>query len=176
MPITAITIDGSFSDWSSVPVAHSDADDVADSAGPDWLDIKIAADATYLYLYFSTANTFNMDGSPTYGFSQVLIFIDCDANALTGYDAGGGSFCGSELLANGANLFKQATGVFNDGFISALDAAPLTSISECEMRIPLSEIYTANPSATVITLTFLNDDVADYAPDFGSAIAVALPE
>lgn len=161
-----ITVDGAFGDWATVPVLHADGDDAADSSGPDWLDVRVANDATHLYVRFGSANAFNLDGSPAYAYSRMLVFLDTDADATTGYDVFG--VLGSELLVAGADLFAEAPGVFNAGWLGALAAEPRTAITDCELAIPLAQVFAATPGATTIRLLFLNDEVTDFAPDTGS--------
>ena len=160
-----IQIDGSFTDWDTIPLQHSDPDDVPDSAGPDWLDVRIVNDGNFVYVRFSSANPFNLDGSPTYGFSRTLIFVDVDANASTGYQVT--ADCGSELLVAGSNLFAQAAGVFNNGQLTALAIEPRTAVTDCELAIPLAQIRAAFATASTLRFVFVNDDVSDYAPDTG---------
>jgi len=163
--LTTITIDGDFSDWASVPMAHEDAADVVDSAGPDWLEIKIANDLQYLYLEYTSDNAFNLDGSPTYTYSRTLVFIDADDDATSGYKYGA---IGSELLMFGNGLYAQSSGVFNAGFLETVQVDPVTSVTATEVRIPLGRIYAVKPGATRIRLLFLNDEVTDLAPDSGT--------
>jgi hypothetical protein len=75
---------------------------------------------------------------------------------------------GSELLVAGADLFAEAPGVFNAGWLGALAAEPRTAITDCELAIPLAQVFAATPGATTIRLLFLNDEVTDFAPDTGS--------
>lgn len=161
-----ISIDGSFDDWAGVPVLVADPDDVPDSAGPDWLDVRIANDTQYLYVRFGSANPFNLDGSPTYGYSRMLVFVDTDANGATGYDVDGR--LGSELLVAGSSLYAEAEGVFNAGFLGLLAAAPQTNVTDCEFAIPLTAIFAASPGTRSLRLSFVNDEVGDLAPSVGS--------
>ena len=163
--LTTMTIDGQFSDWTIVPTAHVDAADVADSAGPDWLELAYANDANNLYLRFTSENAFNLDGTPSSAWSRYLIFLDCDSDANTGYAAT--SSVGSEVLVTGASLYKQASGVFNDGLLEAIAIEPRTAVTQCELAIPLARIDAVTPGTTKIRALFVNDHVFDYAPDFG---------
>ncbi len=164
--LTTIAIDGDFADWAGVPAQHDDPADSPDSAGPDWLSLSVANDTQNLYVRFGSEHAFNLDGSPAYGFSRTLIMIDVDDDPATGYAATGA--VGSELLVFGSDLYAQAAGVFNAGYLTALSVAPTTAITDCELAIPLAEIYAAHPTASRLRLLFLNDDVFDWAPDSGS--------
>ncbi|MCB9880432.1 MAG: hypothetical protein H6832_15300 [Planctomycetes bacterium] len=163
--LKSMTIDGNFSDWTTVAVAHSDPADVPDSAGPDWLAISYANDKDNLYVRFTSENAFNLDGTPTSAWSRYLVFFDCDNNASTGYAVT--SAVGSELLVTGESLYKQKEGVFNDGLLSGIAIAPKTSVTQCEFAIPLSYIFAIAPGATKLRALFVNDDVYDYAPNAG---------
>lgn len=160
-----IQIDGSFDDWATVPVLHADPDDVPVSAGPDWLDVRIVNDQDFVYVRFASAHAFNLDGSPSYSYSRTLVFVDADDDAATGYQVTGG--VGSELLVAGADLVAQANGVFNAGFLVPLAAEPRTAVTDCELAIPLDRIRAAAPGAARLRFLFVNDEVADYAPDAG---------
>ncbi len=162
----AVAVDGVFTDWSLLPVLHSDPADAVASAGPDWLDVSIVNDGTDLFIRYTSDDAFNLDGSPTYGFSRTLIFIDADNDPSTGYSAAGGTV-GSELLVAGDTLYQQDVGVFNDGLLQVVPVAPTTNIVECELSIPLSRIYTAAPGAVELRVLFFNDEVSDSAPDSG---------
>jgi hypothetical protein len=160
----SITIDGDLSDWNSVPVALTDAADVADSNGPDWLDIRIANDNDYLYLNPSSENVFNLDGSPG-GFSRLLIYIDADNDPGTGFTIAG---MGADLLINNNSLYSMATGsTFSTTHITDLSVLPLVAITNMEWAIPLTEIRNLAPAADQIGLVFQNDEVLDFAPDTG---------
>ncbi len=83
-----ITIDGDFSDWASVPVALTDANE---SFSKDLNQIFLANDATNLYIRI----TFNQATNPNDGGGLYLAF-DNDSNAATGYDVYGLGLVGSE--------------------------------------------------------------------------------
>ncbi len=161
-----ITIDGAFADWLGVPLAHEDPADVPDSSGADWRRIWIANDAQNLYIRYTSDNAFNLDGSPAFPFSRTMIFVDVDNDPATGYS--GGASEGSELLVFGTDLYEQALGVFNNGHLGALSVAPATNAVEVELAIPLAQIYARAPDASQLRLRFLNDEVADRAPDTGA--------
>lgn len=159
-----ITIDGSYSDWSNLSSLLLDGDDVADSAGPDWLDIKIINDADNLYLYYKSANSFNLDGSPTYGYSRGMFFMDIDESTDTGY---GYYNLGSDLLVQGIGLFRQAAGAFEGTFLENITIDSTSDIIEAELSIPLATIRNEYPMVTKIRFIFLNDEMVDLAPDSG---------
>ncbi|MBK8977045.1 MAG: hypothetical protein IPM29_14110 [Planctomycetes bacterium] len=116
-----LAVDGLFDDWRGVPVTISDPADAPDSAGPDWLQIQLADSADFLFVHATSENPFNLDGSPTYGYSRTLVLIDVDDDPATGYAYGG---IGSELLIAGTELFAQSSGVFNAGWLETLAVLP----------------------------------------------------
>src|ERR1041385_2488106 len=73
-----ITIDGSYADWSGVPLAYTQAQDVTNFVA--YKDIYMCNDADYLYVRFTiyppADNPFNYLEN---------IFIDTDQNSATGY-------------------------------------------------------------------------------------------
>ncbi|MBK8978757.1 MAG: fibronectin type III domain-containing protein [Planctomycetes bacterium] len=163
-----ITIDGSFDDWALVPVLHRDPADAPPSAGPDWLDVQITNDADWLYLRFTSEDPFNLDGSPTSGYSRTLVLIDADNDPRTGWRAS--VDVGSELLIAGDELFRQQQGEWNVGLIDTLAALPRTAVTTWEMRVPLQAIFDVAPNASRLRLRMVNDDVDDIAPDVGAVL------
>lgn len=159
-----IAIDGSFADWQNVPLALTDGDDAPVSAGPDWLDIAICNDATNVYVRFTSAHAFNLDGSPTYGFSRTFVFLDVDGDAATGWPVGG---LGSDLAVAGDQLFTQSSSVFNTGGLGGIAALPTTNVTECELAIPWTQIDAIAPGAVNLRFVFVDDDGYDAAPDSG---------
>jgi hypothetical protein len=157
-------IDGDFSDWDLVTPLIRDPADTGASAGPDWREISVANDGENLYVRFTSETPFHLDGSPTYGYSRTLVFIDTDDDSTTGYPI---SDIGSELLVAGDSLYRQTGTDFNAGFLQALDVAPVFAVTECELAIPLSRIRAVDPDAKTVRLFFVNDDGVDVAPDSG---------
>jgi hypothetical protein len=163
-PVPQIAIDGSFGDWGGVPVAHIDPDDASVSAGPDWREIALWEDADNLYLRFTSAHAFNLDGSPTYGYSRTLVFFDLDENAATGWPVGG---VGSELLLAGNELFEQSAGTFAVRSLGNVAALPFTAVTECEIAVPWAKVDELRPGTTRLRILCVNDEVSDFAPDSG---------
>ncbi len=161
-----IQIDGAFADWDRVPVLHRDPADAPPSSGPDWREVQIANDEEWLYLRFTSDDPFNLDGSPAFGYSRTLVQIDADNDPATGWRAS--DFIGSELLIAGAELYRQAAWVWNDGFVANLEVAPTTSVTEWELRVPLQAIRDVAPDASRLRLRMVNDDSGDLAPDVGA--------
>lgn len=159
-----ITIDGSFADWAAVPLLLTDGDDVPDSAGPDWLEVAMHHDNDNVYVRFTSANSFNLDGSPTYAYSRSLIFFDLDENAATGWPIGG---IGSDVVLAGDVLYAQSSSSFNTGTLGAVAAAPVLAVTECEMALPWTMLDAVVPGARKLRVVCVNDEVFDYAPGAG---------
>ncbi len=162
-------IDGVFADWTMVQTANQDGDDAGDSAGPDFIDVKLHTTETALYLYFSSDNPFNLDGSPTYGYSRTLIFIDTDLDSGTGYGVGGA--LGSELLIAGDGAYSQAAGAFNTGYLGSVEAAQSEDRLQTEMQIPIALLGDSRE----VRVLLLNDETGDYAPNYGGYLEAVLP-
>lgn len=126
-----IAIDGSFSDWTSVPVLLTDP---ADSTAVDIGDVQIANDDTNLYLRIS----YNSPVNPNTPASIYLAF-DVDKNLATGYDIYGLGTVGSDVGFQNDFPFAQAAGVFNTGVslsAGALISPYNTTLTAQEYSIP----------------------------------------
>jgi hypothetical protein len=154
-----IAIDGSFADWTGVPVAYSQAQDVTNAVA--YQNIYVANDEDYLYVRFS------IYGSADPFTSLQNIFVDADNNAATGYHAHG--LVGSEMLIQAGAGYQEKNGGFNEGPINALDwqAAPAGSASEFEFRISRAAVYATNgaPVFSNNTIAFV---LESEAPGFVS--------
>lgn len=128
-----ITVDGSFTDWTDVPLAYSQAQPPGDIVA--FKDLYICNDQNYLYIRFSLYNSTNPFTS------KQNIFIDADDNSATGYSAHG---IGSEMLIQSGTGYRETNGVFNAGAINGLSwlASPTGSGTDFEVRISLSATYT----------------------------------
>lgn len=102
-----ISIDGSFSDWASVPVLVSDP---SDSTAVDIGDVQIANDDTNVYLRIS----YHGEVNPNTPASMYLAF-DTDKNLASGYDIYGIGAVGSDVGFQNDFPFAQASGNFNIG-------------------------------------------------------------
>ncbi len=157
-----ITIDGTMDDWALVTPLVEDPADVPDSSGPDWRSIWVVNDSDNLYVRFTSENAFNVDGSPGFVYSRMLIMFDTDNDPSTGFAPS--PTVGSELLVAGNALHTQAAGNFSSGYIGPVTMNPLTSATDIEFAIPLNEIDAQSPGTNEVRILFLNDEVSDYAP------------
>jgi hypothetical protein len=137
-----ITIDGSFGDWTGVPVVDTEVD--LTNSVVSFKDLSIANDNDYLYIRFSLYRA----ASPFT--SKQNIFIDADDNAAIGYGANG---IGSEMLIQSGAAYRETNGTFNAGAITGLDweAAPAVAATEFEVRISRSAVYAANGASVFVT-------------------------
>ena len=106
-----IAIDGSFADWTGVPVAATDAEGDA-LKGFDLRDIYVANDDQYLYLrvviYPSSTNA-------NYNASHHQFFIDGDNDPSTGR---GDLGLGAEMVVEDGNGFSQRYNHWYDGEVT----------------------------------------------------------
>jgi hypothetical protein len=106
-----ITIDGSFDDWTGVPLAYTAPVGAANAI--QYENIYLANDESNLYirctLYTARPNAFAN--------SFDNIFIDADNNPATGYPVGG---IGSEMLIQWGGGYQEKNGGFNEGAVTNL--------------------------------------------------------
>jgi hypothetical protein len=171
-----ITIDGNFTDWSSVPLLHADPQDSLVTT-MDYGNIYAANDESYLYLRFSNFNVASNGFS-----SRQNLFVDADNNILTGYLPGGagGGHLGSEMLIQGVSGFQEKNGGFNEGGITGLDLlrSPVGAGGEFEFRISRNATYTTGGQLVFANNTFAfvleSEDgprtTFDYAPNTGALV------
>lgn len=168
LPATAaVTIDGSFGDWGAVSTLASDPADATGNPDTDFLTIKVASDATNLYLYYQTGGAFDLNAT---GF-RYNVFFDTDQTATTGHKLFSSSAGGFDMLFQGATLFDFAgtdnTNQWNWSFIGG--AAFGNSGSEAEFAIPLASLGLGAGDSLDFIL-FGDNTNADLAPDaYGSS-------
>lgn len=128
-----ITIDGSFGDWSEIPLAYTQAQSANDVI--QFKSIYLANDENYLYIRFSLYT----NGDPFT--SSQNIFIDADTNYDTGNHEHG---IGSDLLIQSGVPYQENSGVFNAGTDSNLNwlSAPAAPTNEFEIRISRNTLGT----------------------------------
>jgi hypothetical protein len=165
-----ITIDGSFSDWTGVPLAYNAADGPTNAIQYD--NIYIANDETNLYiratLYAPRANAFAN--------SFDNIFIDTDDSVGTGFVVGG---IGSEMLIQWGGGYQEKNGGFNEGVINNLGYQLAGSADglDFEVAISLGATYpdgTSVFSTNAIAILLEGDDTgynnAEFAPPSGGLV------
>jgi hypothetical protein len=156
----SITIDGSFGDWTGVPLLHTSPTNSISTTVVDYKDIYVANDDNYLYIRFTL---YKSDDPFT---SLQNIFMDADNNGLTGYGAGG--YVGSEMLIQGGSGYQEKNGGFNEDDINGLGwlAAPVGVGTEFEARISRSATYASDslPVFASPTIAFVLEAEIAYTP------------
>jgi len=154
-----ITIDGSFGDWTGVPLAYTQTQDVFNVVA--YKDVYIANDDNYIYVRFS------IYGTPTNAFSSLQnYFFNGDNNTGTGYSAHG---TGSEMLIQGGVGYQEMNGGFNEGAINGLNWAGLPdgAATEFEFRVSRNATFvnTGTPvfSSDGFTIT-LESETPNFVP------------
>ncbi|MCU0797084.1 MAG: hypothetical protein MUF31_14255 [Akkermansiaceae bacterium] len=164
----AISIDGSFADWSAISPLATDPVDAAANPETDFLSVKVASDETYLYLYYQTSSSFDLNAT---GFRYNVMF-DIDRNAVTGHKLFGASAGGFERLFQGATLYtfqgQDNTNEWNWAWSPTLGFG--NTGNEAEFAIALADLG-VTPGGTVDFIVFGDNTVADLVPDaFGSSV------
>jgi hypothetical protein len=132
-----ITIDGSFGDWTGVPVAYTATEGT--NSAIQYENVYIANDQNNLYirftLYTPRANAFEN--------SYDNIFIDADDNPATGFSVGG---IGSEMLIQWGGGYQETNNGFNVGTVTNLGWAIAGSAdnTDFEVSISLGAAYETN--------------------------------
>ena len=106
-----ISIDGSFADWTGVPLAYTATEGSADAI--QYENIYIANDQTNLYIRF----TLYSPRPDAFANSYDNIFIDTDDSSASGYAVAG---IGSEMLIQWGGGYQEKNGGFNEGGINGL--------------------------------------------------------
>ncbi len=124
-----ITIDGSFNDWTGVPIAYTAP--IGSSTAIQYENIYLANDESNLYiratLYTPRANAF---ANP-----YDNIFIDADNNPATGFSVGG---IGSEMLVQWGGGYQEASGVFAGAAVTNLGNSIAGSADSTDFEIAIS--------------------------------------
>ena len=166
-----ITVDGSFDDWTGVPLGYTAV--MGPSTAIQYQNVYIANDQTNLYIRF----TLYSPRANAFANSFDNIFIDADNNPGTGFVVAG---IGSEMLIQWGAGYQEATGVFNAGGINNLgwNLAGSSDSMEYEFSISLGATFAADSSLVFASNTIailLEGDTAaytsvEYAPPTGGMI------
>jgi hypothetical protein len=165
--VSTIFIDGSFGDWTDVPLAYADGVDLPTAS--DYQNIFITNDASHIFIRVS------LHAASDLAIFYNNIFVDGDNNS-TGYQFR----IGSEMLIQGGGGYQQKNGGFNEGGINGLDWAiqPAGVGTDFEFRISRSATF-ANDGLPVFTsptigLVFDAESTSfqtvDTAPDSGALL------
>jgi len=143
-----ITIDGSFDDWTGVPLAYTAT--VGPTNAIQYENVYVANDQTNLYIRF----TLYSPRPNAFANSYDNIFIDADDNAGTGYTVGG---IGSEMLIQGGSGFQEKNGGFNEGKINGLGWNIAGSADNTDFEVAISLGATDASDGTPV---FANNTIA----------------
>jgi hypothetical protein len=143
-----ITIDGSFDDWTGVPLAYTAPEGPANAI--QYENVYIANDQTNVYIRF----TLYSPRPSAFANSYDNIFVDADDNSGTGYPVGG---IGSEMLIQGGIGYQERNGGFNEGAINGLgwNIAGSADSTDFEIAISLGATYASDG-----TVVFANSTIA----------------
>jgi len=181
---TTISIDGSFSDWSSVSpefrdtigdTAHRDCAGWGDllytdtTGRNDFVDLKVARDSNNLYFYAEAKEAITSNTDPNW----MLLFIDSDQNNATGWE-------GYDYLVNFSVVDGNTTTLRsnnNDVWSWSIDSSNIhyeVSGKEMELSIPRSALNLAEPNVVAIDFHWADNiqdtnDIIEFAVSGDSA-------
>ncbi len=165
---SAISINGTVSDWNSLDYFSNDADDISGQNNQiDWLKVAIAHSPQNVFMTYQ--NRQNIDPSNTSG-SYIpwgwQAFLDTDNNASTGYQQGS---IGADYVINGS-IIERYIGTGTSWSWDVVSSATLMySGANAEMSFPRSSI--GNPQSMKVIFigdnAAFNGDSTDRYPDTG---------
>jgi len=171
-----ITVDGSFSDWTGVPLAYTATVGPADAI--QYENVYIANDATNLYIRF----TLYSPRANAFANSYDNIFIDADNNTGTGFSVGG---IGSEMLIQWGGGYQEKNGGFNEGGINSLgwSIAGSPDSTDFELVISLGATYASDNTPvfanSTIAILLEGDDTSyanvEFVPPSGGLVYTFAP-
>jgi len=155
----SIAIDGSFGDWPSSAIAHEDMPGDNAGAPSDIRRVWVANDAANVYVRIDAENAHDFPNA----FNN--IYVDADFNANTGFDPFGLGAVGSEMLMQGASLYSQGDGGFNNGFMAVAAFAPVSNASATswEFSIPRSLIHPGSLTGPLANQPVFGADGTDFS-------------
>jgi hypothetical protein len=143
-----IAVDGSFDDWTGVPLALTAPAGSADAI--QYENVYVANDENNLYIRF----TLYSPRADAFANSYDNLFIDADNNTATGYPVGG---IGSEMLVQWGGGYQEKNGGFNEGVVNNLGWAIAGSGDSMDFEVAVSRGATyASDNSPV----FANDTIA----------------
>jgi Bacterial Ig-like domain/Immunoglobulin I-set domain len=170
-----ITIDGSFDDWTGVPVAYTAP--VGNASAIEYENIYVANDESNLYIRF----TLYTPRPNAFANSYDNIFIDTDTNAATGYAVGG---IGSEMLVQWGGGYQETNAEFTSGSIDNLgwNIAGSPDSTDFELSISLGATYPDNAAvfaSNTIAILMEGDNSGyantEFAPSTGGLVYTFAP-
>jgi hypothetical protein len=155
----SITIDGSFGDWTGVPLAYTAAE--VSTNAIEYENVYIANDQTNLYIRF----TLYSPRADAFENSYDNIFIDTDDNPATGFPVAG---IGSEMLIQWGGGYQEKNGGFNEGAVNNLgwNIAGSADSLDFEVSISLGATFASDGTSVFTNSTIailLEGDTTSYA-------------
>ena len=154
-----ITVDGSFDDWTGVPLGYTAV--MGPATAIQYENVYIANDQSNLYirvtLYSPRADAF------ANAFDN--IFIDADNDPTTGYPVGG---IGSSMLIQFGSGYQEKNGGFNEGGVNDLgwNSAGSADSTDFELSISLGATFASDSSLVFASNTIailLEGDTSGFA-------------
>lgn len=136
------------------------------TAGPVFqtMQVSLSANSQYLYINFTSYNTFNLNGAPSSAWPRVNFYLDLDNNPATGFQVNNGGTVGSEMLVQGQGMYKQMTGNFNAGSIGTALATGTTNTNSVGIAIPVSTLKAQYAAASTVRVVGHNDQTGQFMP------------
>jgi hypothetical protein len=157
----AITIDGSFDDWTGITELVTDAS--GDGTPVDWLKGWVTDEGSNFYFGYQTNGNVDFDSNAW----RYNLFLDTDQNASTGYNFGG---IGADYMVQGGTLW-QSNATWWDWTNLGLQSYGISGD-----RLELSFAKTSIGSPNAFDIVFMGDnDTDDLMPDSGKSTYV-VPE
>lgn len=166
----AITVDGTFGDWSGLEPYPADATGEVSPGDQDWAQVSIAHDSQTLYLRLARAANSTGFRAPitpggTTGGLGYWVIIDTDGNTWTGLrSAGGRSFSVSGEYNLGGALALNRWSV-SGGWLGDV---PFTAVtSGLQLEIGISRLALGDPST--LRFVLVGETSGDYYPAQGAS-------
>jgi hypothetical protein len=147
---TAITVDGSLSDWSALKSFGTKSSDVSGASNPVNWELGYAAhDGTNVYIAFENYNSIGtLD-------SKYTIYLDTDNNPTTGFRGGSGNFpVGAEYMVQGTTLYHYTGTGLNWSWSSVGSVTSSVSGGNAEIKFAASSIG----SPSIMRMFFYGDN------------------
>ena len=154
-----ITVDGSFDDWTGVPLGYTAV--MGPATAIQYENVYIANDQSNLYVRF----TLYSPRADAFANSFDNIFIDADNDPGTGFVTGG---IGSSMLIQWGGGYQEKNGGFNEGVVDNLgwNIAGSGDSTDYEFSISLGATFDSDSSLVFASNTIallLEGDTAGYA-------------
>jgi len=147
---------------------------IPSSAGPVWKSVDVRLTSDSLLIHFTSYNSFNIDGSPSFGYSQLNFFLDLDNNAATGFNVARAGFVGSDALIQGTGIYAQSAGVWNAGSKGTATASAVRNVNDCVLTVPLSALRSIVANINTVRLVGYNDQLGSYYPSERSYLSFSI--